>query len=116
MFKLKKILALVMIMILTFSLAACSGSSKTSSGNAGTKVDKNGKIDTSKPVTVTMMVLGDKPTNGQVEKVLEKVNAKLKEKVNATIQLKWIEWADYTTKYNLTLASGEPVDLVITAT
>jgi len=116
MFKIKRILALVIIMMLTFSLAACNGSSRTSSENAGTKIDKNGKIDTSRPVTVTMMVLGDKPTNGQVEKVLDKVNAKLKEKVNATIQLKWIEWADYMTKYNLTLASGEPVDLVITAT
>jgi len=105
-------------MLLTFSLAACSGSDKTGSKNSdpGTKVDDDGEIDTSKFVTVTYMMLGDKPTNGQLEKVMEQVNVKLKEKVNAHLELKWIEWADYMTKYNLTLASGEPVDLVITAT
>jgi len=118
MVKMRKFFVLVMVMLLTFTLAACNGSNKAGSKNTnpGTKVNDDGEVDTSKFVTVTYMMLGDKPTNGQLEKVMEQVNAKLKEKVNAHLELKWIEWADYMTKYNLTLASGEPVDLIITAT
>lgn len=118
MLKMKKFFVLVMVMLLTFSLVACNGSSQTSSENKkpSTKVNENGEIDTSEFVNITIMALGDKPTNGQLEKVMEQVNAKLKEKVNAHLEIKWIEWADYMTKYNLTLASGEPVDLIITAT
>ncbi|HWK22199.1 MAG TPA: ABC transporter substrate-binding protein, partial [Ureibacillus sp.] len=118
MLKMKKFFVLVMVMLLTFSLVACNGSSQTNSENKKptTKVNENGEIDTSEFVNITMMALGDKPTNGQLEKVMEQVNAKLEEKVNAHLEIKWIEWADYMTKYNLTLASGEPVDLIITAT
>ncbi|MGM7723361.1 extracellular solute-binding protein [Metabacillus sp. Hm71] len=118
MLKMRKGLVLFMVMLLTFSLVACNGSSQTSSEKSepSTKVNENGEIDTSEFVTITMLALGDKPTNGQLEKVMEQVNAKLKEKVNAHLEIKWIEWADYMTKYNLTLASGEPVDLIITAT
>ncbi|OAS88270.1 extracellular solute-binding protein [Metabacillus litoralis] len=120
MLKMRKFLVLFLVMLLSFTLVACNGSSKTSSENSksdpSTKVNENGEIDTSEFVTITMMTLGDKPTNGQLEKVMEQVNAKLKEKANAHLEIKWIEWADYMTKYNLTLASGEPVDLIITAT
>ena len=117
MLKMKKFFVLVMVMLLTFTIVACSGSGKTGSkAEPSTTVDENGEVDTSEFVTITMMTLGDKPTNGQLEKVMEEVNAKLKEKVNAHLEIKWIEWADYMTKYNLTLASGEDVDLIITAT
>lgn len=107
-------------MLLSLVLAAC-GAGKTSEsasknkGSSSTTIKDNGEIDTSEFVTVTMLTVGDKPVNGQLEKVLEKVNAKLKEKVNANIELKWIEWADYMTKYNLALAQGESLDLIITA-
>ncbi|GAK52522.1 extracellular solute-binding protein family 1 [Candidatus Moduliflexus flocculans] len=72
--------------------------------------------DTSKFVTVTYVMLGNKPTNGQFEKVEAKWNAIFKERVNAHLELKWVEWADWQTKYNLLLASGEPLDLITTAT
>lgn len=118
MLKGKNWFVIVLVLLLTFSLAACNGTEKTGKEktNSSTKVNENGEVDTSEFVKITMMTLGDKPTNGQLEKVMEEVNAKLKEKVNAHIEVKWIEWADYMTKYNLTLASGEPVDLIITAT
>ncbi|MFC5465017.1 extracellular solute-binding protein [Lederbergia graminis] len=113
MFKPKKFMVRLLILLLIFILVACSGSQ----GNKPTTtINEDGEIDTSEFVTITMMTLGDKPTNGQLEKVMEKVNEKLKEKVNAHLEIKWIEWADYMTKYNLTLASGEPIDLIITAT
>jgi putative aldouronate transport system substrate-binding protein len=74
------------------------------------------EVDTSEFVTVRYVMLGNKPTNGQLEKVAEKWNAILKEKVNAHLELQWVEWADWRTKYNLLLASGEQLDLITTAT
>ncbi len=74
------------------------------------------QVDTSEFVTVTYVMMGNKPTNGQLEKVAEKWNAILKEKVNAHLELQWVEWADWSTRYNLLLASGEELDLITTAT
>ena len=73
-------------------------------------------IDTSEHVVITYMVTGDKPTN-KTDEVLAKLNEKLTEKVNAELQIKWIEWANWSTNYNLALAtqSGD-IDLVGTAT
>lgn len=73
-------------------------------------------IDTSKHVVITYMVTGDKPTN-KTDEVLGKINEILTEKVNAELQIKWIEWTNWTTNYNLALAtqSGD-IDLVGTAT
>jgi len=46
------------------------------------------------PTKITMLVLGDKPTNGHLEAMLEKLNERLTEEANATLDLFYIEWAD----------------------
>ncbi|MGN0747489.1 MAG: extracellular solute-binding protein [Aristaeellaceae bacterium] len=73
-------------------------------------------IDTSEHVVITYLVTGDPPTN-RTDEVLAKINEKLTEKVNAELKIRWIEWTDWTTKYNLALAtqSGD-IDLIGTAT
>lgn len=120
----KKVSALLIAIMMIISLAACSGSNN--GANKGTK-NEGGKnegkgstnqatdnkgADTSKFVKISHVVLGDKPTNGQFEKVLAEVNKIMKEKINAELEWKWVEWADWQTKYNLLLASGEPIDLI----
>ena len=57
-------------------------------------------IDTSEHVTVTYLVTGDIPTN-RTDEVLAKINEILNEKVNATLEIRWIEWTNWTTNYNL---------------
>jgi putative aldouronate transport system substrate-binding protein len=94
------------------TLAACGND-----GNGGTGGGGGGELDTSEAVTVTMLVLGDKPTNGRLEAMLTELNAKLTEKVNASLELYYIEWADWQTQYNVQLLSGDDnVDLIGTAT
>lgn len=66
-------------------------------------------------VTITYLMLGDPPTNGQLEKVSAEWNKILKQKVNAHLTLKFTGWADWYTKYNMMLASGEPLDLITSA-
>ena len=95
----KKLVALLMAMLMVLGCAPALA-----------------EIDTSEHVTITYLVTGDIPTN-RTDEVLAKINEKLTEKVNAELAVQWIEWTDWTTKYNLALAtqSGE-IDLVGTAT
>ncbi len=74
-------------------------------------------IDTSDHEVITMLVLGNKPTNGRLEAMLEELNAVLTEKVNAELDLFYIEWTDWQTQYNVQLLSGDSrVDIITTAT
>ncbi|MGJ6980424.1 ABC transporter substrate-binding protein [Aestuariimicrobium soli] len=87
------------------TLAACS------KGGSGDSVDENTQVK------ITMLVLGDKPTNGRYQKMLEKLNPILTEKVKATLDLFYVEWADWQTQYNVQLLSGDSkIDLITTAT
>jgi len=127
MTKARKWFALLLAIVLTVVLAACTGGgggadapegSDTGTGTTTNETGGNGEggVDTSKFVKISYVVLGNKPTNGQFEKVMDQVNAKMKEKINAELEWKWVEWADWQTKYNLLLASGEPIDLITIGT
>lgn len=92
---------------LGLTLAACSGG-----GDDGGTGGEGGA-----PTPITMLVLGDKPTNGRLENMLVELNKILVEQANATLDLYYIEWADWQTQYNVQLLSGDDnVDLVTTAT
>lgn len=128
----KKLFSLMLVLSMVLSLAACGSkkeattddtSSDTASNDTAATTDSTGTtadssaIDTSEHVVVKFVLLGNKPTNGQLETVMAQVNAKLTEKVNAELELYWVEWADWQTQYNLLLASGDPsIDLIGTAT
>ena len=74
-------------------------------------------IDTSEHVVITYMTTGGKPTNGATEDMLAELNAILTEKVNAELEIYYIDWTNYLSVYNLTLAQMDgTVDLVGTAT
>ena len=92
------------------TLSGCGGDDGGGGGGVG-------EDDTSEAVKITMLVLGDKPTNGRLEAMLEQLNTKLTEQVNASLELFYIEWADWQTQYNVQLLSGDDnVDLITTAT
>lgn len=69
------------------------------------------------PTEITMLTMGNKPTNGRLEAMLEKLNELLVAKANAKLDMFFIEWADWQTQYNVQLLSGDDnVDLIGTAT
>lgn len=73
--------------------------------------------ESGEPTEITMLVLGDKPTNGRLEAMLEELNPILTEQANATLDFFYVEWADWQTQYNTQLLSGDDnVDLITTAT
>ncbi|WP_232549053.1 DUF3502 domain-containing protein [Propioniciclava soli] len=83
-------------------------------GTASQSSDDNGS---GAPTEITMLVLGNKPTNGRLEAMLDELNGHLTEEANATLDLFYVEWADWQTQYNVQLLSGDSsIDLITTAT
>jgi ABC-type glycerol-3-phosphate transport system substrate-binding protein len=71
----------------------------------------------SKTTTVTLLLLGNKPTNGRADAAIAEINKITAERIGAVLQTRYVEWADWQNQYQLALASGDPnIDLVITAT
>ncbi|MCR5734794.1 MAG: ABC transporter substrate-binding protein [Lachnospiraceae bacterium] len=114
----KKLMALMLAGAMALGLMACGTAGTAPSSDGGAKTEAStGDIDTSEHVKVVYMTTGGKPTNGATEEMLEKLNAILTEKVNAELEIYYIDWTDYLSVYNLTLAQMDgTVDLVGTAT
>ena len=107
--------------LLMTALAGCGGS-----GSAGTKAAPDGGgaagsgqeagaggLDLSKEVNLVMYIVSDRPAGQDV--VDENFNKLLKEKMNTTLTLNWIPWADYSNKYPLLFSSGEEFDMAYTS-
>ncbi|CAK4834018.1 unnamed protein product [Aphanomyces euteiches] len=71
------------------------------------------KTDTSEPVTLKLVLLGTKPTD--TDEVYTEVNKILKEKINAQIELRFLDWNEYGQKYPLLFAANEDFDMIYTA-
>jgi len=60
-----------------------------------------------------MYLLGDPAPDYDL--MLVELNKLIKRDLNATLVVNWIGWGDFSTKYPLVLASGEPIDLIYTS-
>lgn len=69
--------------------------------------------DTSKEVKIVGYLLGAAPAG--MPEVMERLNVMLKDKINATMEIRYIGWGDFQSKYPLVLAAGEDIDWIYTA-
>lgn len=93
-----------------------TSSDTTTTGTDTASSDAAAAIDTSEHVVVTYMTTGGAPEGNMTEEMLNQLNAILTEKVNAELEIYYIDWTDYLSNYNLTLARMDgTVDLVGTA-
>lgn len=115
-----------LILMLSLLASACSGGSggenvsspasatatetEAPAGHAPT--DANA-IDTSKPVTLKLVLLGSKPADA--DEVYAEVNKILKDKINATLEVRFLDWNEYIQKYPLMFAANEDFDLAFTS-
>ena len=127
--KTNRILSLLLALIMCVSvLTACGGgdtpAQKDPAPPANTDTDKTPDTqpsepsepagpDISKAVTLTMYLIGDRPVDN--DEVFEKINERLKAEINATIDVKFMSWSEYESKYPLIFASGEEWDIIYTA-
>lgn len=104
---------------------AASGGGSTAVSGAGSSQDGTGESsgspvreyygnDVSEHMNMKMYVIGDEPV--LADEVEAGINAVLEEKVNVTLDISYIPLSDYTTKYQLLLASGEDIDIIYSAT
>jgi ABC-type sugar transport system, periplasmic component len=105
-------MVLVFVMIASM-LGGCGKSSSNKQSSDNTTKSTDGKLDTSKEVKLVMYVIGDRPAGQDL--VDENFNKIIKQKLNCTLQINWIPWADYANKYPLLFSSGEVFDMAYTA-
>lgn len=109
----KKLLAVgVTAFLATVALAGCSGGSDNHTGNAAEGLTYNG-VDVSEPVTLTMYLLGEHAAD--FDMVYNRVNEILADRVNATLNVKFLSWDEMSPKYPMLFSAGEEFDLIFTA-
>lgn len=98
------------LLMATTSLAGCQSTTATTSGNSTAATTTGTKIDTSKHVTLTGYLLGDKPAG--MDDVLAELNKKTEKDLNCDVKIDYLGWGEYVTKYPLLMASGQGVDFI----
>ncbi len=117
----KRIAVLLLTLLVTvLMISACTVRERPADGNAqptqSQQKDQDSQttgIDTSKSVSLKMYLLGDGAAD--VDLVYGEISKILKEKINATITVDFLSWADHDTRYPLLFSSGEDFDLIFTA-
>ena len=71
-------------------------------------------LDTSEEVELVMYVIGNEPAKQQ--EVTDNMNQLFKEKLNCTLKINYIGFAEFANKYPLLFSSGEQFDMAYTAT
>lgn len=113
----KRIMALLLVVILSVGMLAGCGKSNNGN-NSGTTNNGAGTTDNgtanngtgnSKEVNLVLYLYG---SEGVANKdILAKLNEKLKASINTTLEVKYIDWGDIATKYPLLWSSGEQFDM-----
>lgn len=110
----RKWLALVLsLVLLAAAFAGCGATpesgSGTSSDAAGDTAGNKPEVDTSQEVKLVYYLWGSEGIANP--DILAEINKMAKEDINATLEVKYIDWGDVATKYPLLFASGEEFDL-----
>lgn len=124
-FFVKKLGVLGLALLTSMSIVGCGGGTSSQKASANKEIADDSTISSNSPyygkgynladkVNVVMYVLGDAPAD--LPKVLAEANTKyLEPNLNTTLEVKFLNWSDYATKYSLLLSGGEQVDLIYTA-
>lgn len=116
-------LVMAIVLMLAALLSACSGGGKNtnspapsaseSSAPSSQAAPSDDKVDISQEVKLKMLLVGGKPAD--YDAVFSELNKLLKEKINATVEAEFLDWADWQQKYQLKFAANEDFDIAYTA-
>ncbi|WP_419872500.1 DUF3502 domain-containing protein [Candidatus Pristimantibacillus sp. PTI5] len=101
---------LLAFVMLTSLLSGCTSSNEENTPSTEPAASTNSSgVDTSKEVKLVYYLWG---SEGIANKdILAEINKLLKRDINATLEVKYIDWPDIATKYPLLFASGEKFDM-----
>lgn len=106
----RKVLAGLLAVVMTFSLAACGGLESDSGSSDSGKKEDGGNGD--EPYTVTMVLTGSsQPDETRIE---EKINEILEPELNAKLDLVVLPWASAAQQLQLMLSGDEKIDFFYT--
>lgn len=118
----KKLISVMLIIVLTLSLAACGVKKEveeTKGGNAdlkensGTIDEESEEKDELEHVTLKFTYPGSHQEDE--EKVEKAINEYLKDKINVSIDIEPIDWSAFEEKTSLMMATGDDLDMIFTA-
>lgn len=111
--KLKKIISIALALILVLGLMAGCTTEKKQEKPVGKGGDEEPKQVELKPYEINWYF----PCSPQQDTQLieEEANKFLQDKINATLKLTFMTWADYATKVNTMLSAGEYFDICFTS-
>ncbi|WP_372660294.1 ABC transporter substrate-binding protein [Cohnella sp.] len=114
---------LAVILTLTVVLAGCGGNKENNASPSVAPSESQAATESASPsegaaadlpeVTLSITFPGTSPKDEV--KVEEALNAYLKDKINAKIDLNMIDWGQWDNKINLAIAGREPMDILFTA-
>lgn len=115
------IIVLSLVMVLMLVAAGCGNSNSGNSGSNSKGKSSNTPDSSSQakdehalePYKLTMVYPGSTPND--LKQVQEELNKYLTEKINATIELKPIDWGAWNDKTNLMFTSNEEFDIIFSA-
>ncbi|MFK7691690.1 extracellular solute-binding protein [Paenibacillus sp. HJGM_3] len=110
--------AALAVLMLSGILSACSGKGADSSAanadpskpGASTNAADQKKLD---PVTLKIMVPGDRPKDFNT--VIQEAEKRMANTLNVKLDVVFVPWADLAQKTQVTLSSGEAIDLIFDA-
>ncbi|NDI35935.1 ABC transporter substrate-binding protein [Chengkuizengella sediminis] len=103
---------LLMSVVLSFSfiLVGCSDNETTEPGTDTTNTETNATLE---PYEIKWYAIGGPPQD--LDLVLEELNPYLKEKINATLDLEFIDWGEYDKKMTTMITAGDKFDIAFTS-
>lgn len=101
--------AALSMLLLSGTLMACSDRGGDASGAAS----ERGASANASPVTLKIMVPGDRPKD--FDAVIQEAEKRMADSINVKLDVVFVPWADLAQKTQVTLSSGEEIDLIFDA-
>jgi putative aldouronate transport system substrate-binding protein len=95
------------LLALSLLVTGCGASSKTGAGESAKPADKP------EPYHIVMVMPGTEPKDEQL--VIAEINKILEPAINATLEMRFIDWSAWADKTNLMFTSNEAFDIIFTA-
>ncbi|MFD0620196.1 extracellular solute-binding protein [Paenibacillus sp. GCM10027629] len=117
--RMKRWISFSLVLLLILSIAVgCSKASDEKAAPTTTSESETPKGDQTadnklEPVTLKIMIPGDRPPD--MDLVIAEAEKRMKDTINVKLDIVFVPWADLSQKTQVTLASGENIDLIFDA-